>query len=118
MGCDRAGDERSVFQRSKSLPKFHMVIPHPLTAAEAKSRLERFTEAMHAKFSDKVADLNQSWNDNLLAFGFKTFGIKISGSIEVHEDRLHVEGELPFSAIMFKGKIESEMREQLTRLTR
>ena len=36
--------------------------------------------------------------------------------IEVQGDRLSVDGELPFSAMMFKGKIESEVREQLTRL--
>ena len=51
-----------------------------------------------------------------LAFGFKTFGIKITGDITALDNKLDVNGEIPFSAMMFKGKIESEVREQLGRL--
>jgi hypothetical protein len=97
------------------VPKFHLEIPHSLTPEEAKSRLERFTESLQAKFQDKVNDLDQSWNDNTLAFGFKTFGIKIAGAITAMENKLDVVGDLPFAAMMYKGKIESEMREQLGR---
>jgi hypothetical protein len=100
------------------VPKFHLEIPHSLSAEEAKSRLERFIESLQAKFQDKVSDLDQSWNDNTLAFGFKTFGIKIAGAITALEDKLDVAGDIPFSAMMFKGKIESEIREQLARLMR
>ena len=100
------------------MPKFHFEIPHSLTADEAKSRMERFVESLQAKFQDKVSDLDQGWNGNTLAFGFKTFGIKITGDITAHDNKLDVNGEIPFSAMMFKGKIESEVREQLARLMR
>ncbi|QDS99775.1 polyhydroxyalkanoic acid system family protein [Adhaeretor mobilis] len=98
------------------MPKFNITIPHSLTAEEAKSRLERFTESMQAKFKDQVSDLDQTWNDNTLSFGFKTFGIKIAGDITAEDKALQVSGNLPFAAAMFKGKIESEMKEQLGRL--
>ena len=100
------------------MPKFHLEIPHSLTADDAKSRLERFVESLQAKFQDKVSDLNQTWNGNTLGFGFKTYGIKIAGSITAQENKLDVDGEIPFTAMMFKGKIESEIREQLGRLMR
>lgn len=100
------------------MPKFHLEIPHSLTADDAKSRLERFVESLQAKFQDKVSDLNQTWNGNTLGFGFKTFGIKIAGSITAQENKLDVDGDIPFTAMMFKGKIESEIREQLGRLMR
>ena len=38
---------------------------------------------MQAKFQDQVSDLDQSWNENTLTFGFKTFGIKIAGEMTV-----------------------------------
>jgi hypothetical protein len=100
------------------VPKFHFEVPHTLSADEARSRLERFIESLGAKFQDKVSDLEQQWDGNTLSFGFKTFGIKIKGAIAALADKLDINGELPFSAIMFKGKIESEVREQLTRLMR
>jgi Putative polyhydroxyalkanoic acid system protein (PHA_gran_rgn) len=68
------------------------------------------------KFQDNVSDLDQSWNGDSLGFGFKTFGIKVTGTIEVADHRITVDGELPLTAMMFKGKIESEMRQQLERL--
>ena len=100
------------------MPKLQMEIPHTLSAAEARSRLERFVESLQAKFKDKVSDLSQGWNGDTLAFAFKTFGFKIGGAIAVEDQRLNVTGDVPFSAMMFKGKIETEIREQLTRLMR
>lgn len=100
------------------MPKFNLEIPHTLSAEEAKSRLERFIESMQARFQDKVSDLEQGWHGNTLKFGFKTFGFKIAGAVESLEQKLAVTGEIPFTAMMFKGKIESEVKEQLTRLMR
>ena len=100
------------------MPKFNLDVPHALGAEEARHRLERFAEALHSKYSDQVSDLNQSWNGDSLSFGFKTFGFKIGGTIDVAEDQLRVNGDLPLSAMMFKGKIESAVRDQLSRLVR
>jgi hypothetical protein len=73
---------------------------------------------LQSKFSDKVSDLTQGWNGNTLSFGFKTFGIKITGDITAKDNQLDVNGEIPFTAMMFKGKIESDVKEQLARLMR
>jgi len=100
------------------VPKFHLEIPHTLSADEAKSRLERFIESLQARFQNKVSDLEQAWEGNTLSFGFKTFGFKIAGAIASLEKKLEVAGDIPFAAMMFKGKIESEIREQLSRLMR
>ena len=97
------------------MPKIQIEIPHQLSAEEARSRLEKFTEGLP---QDQVSDLEQSWDENTLTFGFKTFGIKIGGQLTAAAEKLSVEVELPFSAVMFKGKIESEIKSQLERLTR
>ena len=100
------------------MPKFQMEVPHELSADEGRSRLERFIESLQSRFQDKVSDLEQSWNDNTLSFAFKTFGFKIAGAIASLDKKLAVTGDIPFAALMFKGKIESEIREQLSRLMR
>jgi hypothetical protein len=104
--------------RSNRVPKFHLEVPHTLTADEAKSRLERFVESLQARFQDKVSDLTQSWSENTLSFSFKSFGFKIAGAIASLDKKLDVTGDIPIAAMMFKGKIESEIRDQLTRLMR
>jgi len=98
------------------VPKLNFEIPHTLSAEDAKSRLERFADSIKSKFQDQAKDVEQSWNGNALSFGFKTMGMKIEGNIEVDDQRLVVDSTVPFAAMMFKGKIESAMKEQLTRL--
>lgn len=96
------------------MPKINLEIPHQLSAEEARSRLERFTESLP---QDQVSDLEQSWNGDTLTFGFKTYGIKIGGDLKAAGEKLLVSVDLPFSAMMFKGKIESGIKKQLERLT-
>lgn len=98
------------------MPKFSVTVPHALPQEEAKERLNRFADILREKFKDSVGDLDQSWEGNALMFRFKTFGIPLSGKITVGEQNLVVDGDLPFTAMMFKGKIESSIREQLERL--
>lgn len=96
------------------MPKFNVSIPHALHQEEAKQRLDRFAES--AGSSDKVSNLEQTWDGNRLHFGFKTYGIQIKGVMTVADNQLDVDGELPFSAMMFKGKIESGVKEMLAKL--
>jgi hypothetical protein len=98
------------------VPKFNLEVPHKLSADEAKSRLERFVDMLKSQHGDKVSDLEQSWAGNTLSFAFKTFGFKVAGAIESLENKLAVSGDIPIAAMMFKGKIESEIRQQLGRL--
>jgi len=98
------------------MPKFAVHVPHTLTRDEARSRLERFVEMLEAKFANQVSDLQQSWDGDTLRFHFKTYGIPLDGGITVADNELNLAGDIPFAAMMFKGKIESEIREQLERL--
>jgi putative polyhydroxyalkanoate system protein len=98
------------------MPKFAVRVPHQLTQEEARSRLERFAERLQEKFADQVGDLQQSWEGDTLRFQFKTYGIPLKGGIAITENELSLDGDLPFSAMMFRGKIESAIREQLERL--
>ena len=98
------------------MPKFGVRVPHNLTKDEAHERLERFAEMLQEKFANQVSDLQQSWEGDTLRFHFKTYGIPLDGGITVAENELNLAGELPFAAVMFRGKIESEIREQLERI--
>jgi putative polyhydroxyalkanoate system protein len=98
------------------MPKFGVRVPHNLTQQEARSRLERFADVLQQKFQDKVSDLSQTWEGDTLNFRFKTYGIQLQGGIAVTDKELDLNGDLPFAAMMFKGKIESEIREQLERI--
>lgn len=98
------------------MPKFGVRVPHQLTKDEARTRLERFVEMLQQKFEGQVSDLTQSWEGDKLGFRFKTYGIQLDGGITITDSELNLAGDMPFSAMMFRGKIESAIREQLERL--
>jgi putative polyhydroxyalkanoate system protein len=98
------------------MPKFSVQVPHQLTKDEAHARLERFVEMLEQKYADKVSDVQQSWEGDTLRFHFKTYGIPLDGGITVTDSELNLAGDLPFAAMMFKGKIESDIRNELERL--
>ena len=98
------------------MPQINLEVPHSMSAQEAKERLERFGEMLKEHYRDQVKDMHQSWDGDKLAFGFKTLGVKIQGNLAVQEDKVLVDCDLPFAAMMFKGKIESEIRSQIERI--
>jgi hypothetical protein len=67
------------------------------------------------RYGDQVSNLRQSWQDNVLDFGFTTYGFGISGNMTVDENEVRLDGQIPFAAMMFKGKIEQSLREQMTK---
>jgi hypothetical protein len=100
------------------MPKFNVTVPHGMSQEDATKLLNRFVEeVLLKKFKDSVGDLQQEWEGNTLKFQLKTFGIGMSGQALATEKDFVVEGDIPFTAMMFKGKIESSIREQLERLS-
>jgi putative polyhydroxyalkanoate system protein len=98
------------------MPKFDVRVPHTLSKEEARSRLERGIEMLKAQYGGDVSDSQNSWDGDTLNFQLKSFGITIAGSIAVESDALVLHGDIPFAAMMFKGKIESEIRAFLEKL--
>ena len=98
------------------MPHLQVRVPHTLTQQEAQQRLARFVELLHDSYGHQVTDLDQAWQDDTLRFRFKAYGFQLAGTITLADHELDVRGDLPFSALIFRGRIESAIREQLTRL--
>ncbi len=98
------------------MPKLSMTIPHELDKEQAVERLKKGFGRIREEYSDKVTDLEETWNDSTLTFGFTTFGFKIKGSVAVAPSQVELAGELPFAAMMFKGAIEKQVGEQINKL--
>jgi hypothetical protein len=99
------------------MPSFSSEIPHNLGKEQAVGRIRRFTEFIRERYKDQVSHLEESWSgENSLNFSFKTFGFELGGKITVEDEAVKLAGELPIAALPFKGKIEKEFREQLSRV--
>lgn len=97
------------------MPGFNIDVPHTLGEEEASNRLRGFFAKVREKYQSQVSDLEETWDDNRLSFSFKTYGFAITGTGTVLPDAVKLEGDLPFAALPFKGKIEQSIREELVK---
>ncbi|MGD9722364.1 MAG: polyhydroxyalkanoic acid system family protein [Pirellulales bacterium] len=98
------------------MPTVTINTPHALGAEEATNRLKTFFAKLKERHQDKVSNLEEQWNDNRLDYSFSTFGFNIKGDLTVEPGEVKVSSNLPFAAMMFKGKIEQTVREELEKL--
>ena len=66
-------------------------------------------EEMKTKYGDRASDVQESWNGNRGTFAFKAMGFAVSGSMDVRDNEVVLEANLPFAAIPFKSQIEREL---------
>ena len=95
------------------MPSLKFSVPHSLERTEAKERIEVLLSKVKHKFGDQFKDLTEEWTDDVLAFAFSSYGISFKGNLEVAEGQVNLVGNLPFTAMMFKGRIEKEVTEAL-----
>ena len=98
------------------MPKMSVTVSHALGQAEAAQRLGGFMDEIKKKYADQMKIVEQNFGETGGTFAFKTMGMTISGRTEVRENDVLVECDLPFAAMMFKGRIEKEMRESLEKV--
>ena len=98
------------------MPKINVTVAHQLGQQAAADRLRSFLSRLKEKHQDQVGNLQEEWSDNSLKFGFKSFGFQFQGTGSVSDTDAKIDLDIPFAAMMFKGKIEGEIRDALTRV--
>ena len=98
------------------MPGFKTEVPHQLDRETATERLKTFLEKVRQQYQGQVSNLQESWNEDTLTFAFSTYGFKISGTLTVAAGAVLLGGRLPLAAMMFKGKIEQTIRDELAKV--
>jgi len=76
---------------------------------------ERVSDARDV-YGDRVSGLHEQWNDHELCFAFTAAKMKIAGKVSVEPAAVRVTAELPWAAMVFRGLIERQVRQQLGEL--
>jgi hypothetical protein len=98
------------------MPSLKMTVPHQLGQEEAVTRLKGFLDRVKQRYQNQVSDLEETWLENVLDFAFKTYGFHIKGRMVVEPEDVKFDGQIPFAAMMFKGKIEQTIRDEMNRV--
>ena len=97
------------------MPRFAIEVPHQLGAETATDRIKQLLEKVKERYGSQVSNMQESWTDGGLDFQFTTYTFPIKGKLRVEPARVTIDGDLPFAAIMFKGRIEQTLRDELTK---
>ena len=89
-----------------------MVIPHRLKQDEALKRVKGLLNNTQKQFAKEITDLHEEWKGYTGIFSFSAMGFPISGTLTVGQSKVELSGKLPFLASLFKGKIESVIKQQ------
>lgn len=100
------------------MPSLNLSVAHSLSQEEARERLQRFLEVVKSQYGEHVNNLEEEWNDEFVRFAFSAMGFSTSGKMTISHEEVVVDSKIPLAAMMFRGKIESTIREQLTRVLR
>jgi hypothetical protein len=100
------------------MTKMTISVPHNLGAGEAQNRIKNLVGNLKKQFGGQIDDVQESWNGNRGNFSFKAMGMAVDGNILVQPDSVNLEGNLPLSAMPFKGTIERTIKDQLSSLLR
>ncbi len=98
------------------MPGFSTEVPHQLGKDAATEKLKGFLEVVKERYRKEINEINGHWEGNVLTYDLTTFGIKVDGTLVVEEDAVQMQGNLPFAAMMFKGKIVNSIRDALQKV--
>lgn len=89
-------------------------IPHNLGKAEATQRLHGGLTRLKSQFGDKIAAIEETWSDDRMAFRVGAMGQMISGHLDVMDDHVRVEVQLPWILAMIAEKAKHFIQRQGT----
>ena len=98
------------------MPKLDICVSHQLTRDEAAGRIKGLLGQMKEEYGENVKDLKEDWSRDSCRFSFSVMGSSISGTLDILSDKVQINGNLPFAASLFKGKIEETIREKASEL--
>jgi Putative polyhydroxyalkanoic acid system protein (PHA_gran_rgn) len=96
------------------MARLTIVAEHNLPREEALRRLKtKLGGNVAARYRRQVMELHEGWTDGTFAFRFKAVGVRVSGTLTVDEAAVRVAADVPLAALLFKKKIDEQVRAEL-----
>lgn len=97
------------------MPNLSAQIPHQLTRAEAKKRLQDQLSTLRQQ-SGQVAEFKETWTGDTMSFSLLAMGKSINGQMRVDDHFVYVDVVVPWFLSMIAGTVTKQI-EQNVRLS-
>ena len=90
----------------------HITVPHHTTREEARRKIEERMTNLEQQYGHYATDIDKSWDGDRLTFSVKARGMSGSGSLEITDSEVIVDGKLPLMARPFESRIKSTIERE------
>lgn len=89
-----------------------MAVTHHTTKEEARRIVERRLDQLRAQYGAMASDIQESWNANIFTFSVKARGFSGSGTLEITDVEVIIDGKLPLVAKPFEPRIRNTIERE------
>lgn len=89
-----------------------VVIPHQLGRAGARQRLDSGIEALKSKFGSQISSVEANWTADRLDLVVKAVGQSVTAALDVAEDSVRVEVQLPWMLALIAEKAKNMIQKE------
>jgi putative polyhydroxyalkanoate system protein len=90
----------------------HITVPHHTTRDEARRKVEERLASLEGQYGHYATDIDKNWEGDRLTFSVKARGMSGSGSLEITDTEVIVDGKLPLMARPFESRIKSTIERE------
>jgi hypothetical protein len=87
-------------------------LPHDLTQAEARARIEKGVADLRKTFGSRVSEVEERWTENHLDFHVRAAGQEITGRLDVLPQQVNLAVDLPWMLGLLAGKFTQEVEQR------
>ncbi|MBQ7112338.1 MAG: polyhydroxyalkanoic acid system family protein [Thermoguttaceae bacterium] len=96
------------------MPNLTKTYPHSLGKEEAARRIKERIASEKINKANVASVSKEVWNDPYnLDFAMTLFNYRVDGTLKIDDSEIIVNLNLPFVAMMVKGMIEDQMKQQM-----
>ena len=83
-----------------------VAVPHGTTRSRARQIVEQKLKNLETHYGNQASDVEHEWQGDTLHVSGKAKGFHLSGTLEITETEVIIDGKLPLLARAFEGKIK------------
>lgn len=85
-------------------------VPHKLSKADARARIDKGFAKVQEQIAGKSVNVEQEWQGETMAFKAGAMGQSLTGKLNVMDDHVHIEVDLPWFLAKLSGMVEDKLR--------
>jgi hypothetical protein len=89
-----------------------IAIPHKTTKQNARAKVEQKLGALLGQFGSRADEMEHEWTGDTLRFKGKARGFSVSGTVDITDTEVIIDGKLPMLAIPFESKIREAVKRE------